>query len=304
VKLAAAVSSVPARAVAASIVSARLATISTRVAATVRAVHAKEGDRVQAGQLLATLADDDIRAQLASAKAGLAAAQSQERRLTSLIAQRAATAAELEQAQTQRSQADAAVHGIEAQLAYSQLRAPFAGVIQAKKVTAGDLVGPGAPLFELDGGGLEVAASLSEEEVRGLQVGARLPFESEAGSGEAEVIALVPGGDPVSHRSGLRAKVRSGPKALRTGAFVRLILPARAEAAALWVPRAALVQRGDLTGVFVAEEGIAALRWLSLAEEEAGRVRVRAGLRDGDRFIADPKGLRDGQAIRVVGALP
>ena len=299
VRLLEAGSAVASRAVAGTVVSAKRATVSTRVAAAVRAVRVEEGDRVTAGQVLVSLADDDFQAQLRAAKSGLSAATSQEKRITELLAQRAATTAELEQAQTMRAQAAGAVRGIEAQLAYTTLRAPFAAVVTARRVSAGDLVGPGAPLLELDGGGMEIQASLADDEALGLKTGQRLVYESDGGAGEAEITALVPGADPVSHRSNLKARVRTSPPGLRTGAFARLLLPARGEATALWVPRSALVQRGDLTGVFVPENGIAALRWLSLAENEAGRVRVRAGLAPGERFVAEPKGLRDGQAIEV-----
>jgi membrane fusion protein (multidrug efflux system) len=289
----------PSRAVAATVVAEKRATVSTRVAASVRAVHAEEGDRVAKDQLLVTLADDDLRAQLQAARAALASAVSQEKRITSLLAERAATTAELEQAQTMRAQAQSAVRGVETQLAYTRIRAPFAAVVQARRISAGDLVGPGAPLYELDGGGLEVQASLSVEEARGLALGKRLAFETESGRGEAEITALVPGGDPVSHRSGLRARVRTAPPGLLTGAFARLLLPAREAPAGLWVPLSAVVRRGDLAGIFVPENGLATLRWLSLAEEDAGRVRVRAGLAQGERFVIDPAGLRDGQPVEV-----
>lgn len=289
----------PSRAVAATIVAAKRATISTRVAAAVRTVHAEEGDRVAKGQVLVTLADDDLRAQLQAARSALATAVSQERRITALLAERAATTAELEQARTLRAQAQSAVRGVEAQLAYTRIRAPFAAVVQARRISAGDLVAPGAPLYELDGGGLEAQASLSPEEARGLALGTRLSFETDAGRGEAEITALVPGGDPVSHRSGLRARVRTAPPDLITGAFARLLLPAREAPAGLWVPTSAVVRRGDLAGVFVPEGGVATLRWLSLAEEDGGRVRVRAGLARGERFVVDPSGLRDGQPVQV-----
>jgi membrane fusion protein (multidrug efflux system) len=299
VQLATGESAPASRAVAANVVAAKKATISTRVAASVRSVRVEEGDRVIAGQLLVTLADDDLQAQLHAARAGQASAAAQEKRIIALLAERAATTAELEQAQTQRAQADAAVRGAEAQLAYTQIRAPFAAVIQARHVSAGDLVGPGAPLFELDGGGLELQASLSEDEARGLKEHARINFEAAGTRGQAEITALVPGGDPISHRSGLRARVRTPLPSLRPGSFARLFLPAQDGPVALWVPRAALVTRGDLTGVFVVEGGVASLRWLSLAEREPGRVRVRAGLREGERFIAEPGSLRDGQPVEV-----
>jgi RND family efflux transporter MFP subunit len=287
------------RAVAATVAAGKHATIATRVAATVSKIYVEEGDHVAQGQLLVDLADNDLQAQRSAALAGQTSAVAHEKRITALVAQRAATTAELEQAQTMRAQADAAVKGADAQLAYTRIRAPFAAVVQARRVSAGDLVGPGAPLYELDGAGMELQATLSEEESRGLKHGAHVAFELDGVAGEAEITALVPGGDPVSHRSGLRARVLKAPPGLRTGAFARLLLPSADETAALWVPKSALLRRGDLTGVFVAESGLASLRWLSLAETQGERVRVRAGLQEGEKFVADPKGLRDGQRLEV-----
>ncbi len=287
------------RTVAATVAAGKHATIATRVAATVSRIFVEEGDRVAQGQILVELADNDLQAHRSAALAAQSSAVAHERRITALLAQRAATTAELEQAQTLRAQADAAVKGAEAQLAYTRIRAPFAAVVQARRVSAGDLVGPGAPLYQLDGAGFELQATLSEEEARGLKHGGKLAFEVDGGRGEAEITALVPGGDPVSHRSGLRARVLEAPPGLRTGDFARLVLPVEGEPAALWVPKASLVTRGDLTGVIISESGIASLRWLSLAEAQGDRVRVRAGLQDGEQFVAEPRGVRDGQRLEV-----
>ena len=68
------------------------------------------------------------------------------------------------------------------------------------------------------------------------------------------------------------------------------------------VPRSALVQRGDLTGVFVAENGRARLRWLSLGEMSESDVVVRAGLAPSESVIDAPGSLRDEQAVEIVHA--
>ncbi len=292
------------RSVAASVLSVRRATLSTRLAANVKAVHVEEGQRVAAGQLLVSLADPEVRGGLAAAESGLAAASAHERRIRELVAQRAATASELEAAVAQRAQAQAAVTGARANLAYTAIRAPFAGTIQARRVNAGDLVGPGQPLVEVEGDGLEIVASLSDDEARGLAVGKALRFDAGAASGEAQITALAVGGDPLSHRRALRARVRSVEGDLRSGAFARLRLPAAAAASgeaagAAWVPRSALVRRGDLTGVFVAEGGQARLRWISAGEAAGEQVSVRAGLRPGETVIDAPGALRDGQPVEV-----
>jgi RND family efflux transporter MFP subunit len=291
------------RFVAANLLAARRATVSTRLSATVRAVHVDEGRAVQAGQLLVSLADEELRGALDAARAALASAAAHERRIVGLAGERAATPSEVEAAQSQRAQAEAAVAGARANLAHAEIRAPFAGTVQARRIDPGDLVGPGQPLLELEGGGLELVASLSEAEVRGLAVGAKVRFEAGAAHGEAVVTALTPGGDALSHRRGLKARVTAGPETLRSGTFARIEVPgAGPVAGAVWVPRSAVVERGDLTGVFVSAAGKAELRWLSVGEPVGDHVPVRAGLRGDEPVIDVPGALRDGQAIEVVDA--
>ncbi len=286
--------------VAAGLAAARHAVLSTRLSASVRSVHVEEGARVAAGQLLVSLSDDDIRAQLAAAETALLGAEANERRFAALAAQRAATASELEMAQSQRSQAAAAVAAARSSLGYAAIRAPFAGIVQARRVDAGDLVGPGQPLVELEGAELELQASLSEEEAASLAIGEELRFRAADREGRARITALSPGGDPLSHRRSLRALVLGGAGAMRSGSFARLELPAgKATPADAWVPRSALVQRGDLTGVFVAEGGRANLRWVALGEPIGDRVPVRAGLSPSEPVIDAPGALRDGQPIEV-----
>ena len=294
-------SATPGRQVAATVAAVERAVVSTRVAAAVARVHVSEGRRVRRGDLLVSLADEDLRGALAAAEAGRDAALAHERRTASLLALGAATPAEHEQARAQRARADAALAAARANLGYAALRAPFDGVVQARRVSAGDLVGPGQPLVELEGDALELQATLSEEEARGLAPGQALAFEADGARGTAVVTALATGGDPVAHRALLRAKVREG--APRAGAFARLALPRAAPGSpSVWVPRSAVVRRGDLQGVFVADGGSARLRWLALGEPAGALYPVRAGLAAGERVIDAPGSLRDGAAIEAAEA--
>jgi membrane fusion protein (multidrug efflux system) len=288
------------RLVAANVVAAKRATLSTRIAANVRDVHVQEGRRVASGEVLVTLASGDISGALAAAETSLVAAAAHEQRIRRLAADRAATQSELELASSQRAQAEAAVAAARANLSHAVIRAPFAGTIQARRVDPGDLVGPGQPLVELEGDGLELRASLSEDEASGLAIGKTLAFVAGAAKGTAEIVALTPGGDPVSHRRALRARVTSAPEALRSGTFARLALAGGdRDGGGAWVPRSAIVERGDLTGVFVARDGRAELRWISRGEAAGELVAVRAGLRPGETVIDVPGALRDGQRVEV-----
>jgi RND family efflux transporter MFP subunit len=285
--------------VAATLQSTRTAMMSTRMAAQVKRVLAQEGQRVAAGTLLIALGDEDLQGQLKAAETGLATIEAHHRRIQALQAQKASTIAELEQVQSQVAQAQAGVSALKANIAYTQIRAPFSGVVQSRKVNEGDFVGPGMPLLELVGDGeQELVATVSEDEAKGLKAGSKVKFESEGAEGEAQITGLAPGGDPYSHKGTLRAKVLK-PKGLRQGSFARILVPGVATAQGLSVPRSALVQRGELTGVFVAKDGHAELRWLSLGEGEGSFLPVRSGLKDGEKVIDHPGALQDGQPVEV-----
>jgi RND family efflux transporter MFP subunit len=285
--------------VAGTLQSTRTAMIATRMAAQVKRVPVQEGQRVAAGALLVALGDEDLQGQLKAAETGLAVVEAHHRRILALQAQKASTLSELEQAQAQVAQAQAGVTALKANIAYTQIRAPFSGVVQSRKVNEGDFVGPGMPLLELVGDGeQELVASLSEDEAKGLKTGSRLKFESEGIQGEAQITALAPGGDATSHKGTVRAKVLK-PKGLRQGSFARLLVPGLQAAPGLSVPRTALVQRGELTGVFIAKEGHAELRWLSLGEGSGSYLSVRSGLKAGEKVIDQPGSLQDGQPIEL-----
>ena len=288
--------------VAATLQSTRTAMIGTRMAAQVRRVPVQEGQRVAAGALLISLGDEDLQGQLKAAETGLATIQAHHRRIQALQAQKASTLAELEQVTAQVAQAQAGVDALKANIGYTQLRAPFSGVVQSRKVNEGDFVGPGMPLLELIGDGeQELVATLSDQEAKGLKAGAKVKFEAEGVQGEAQITGLAPGGDPYSHKGTLRAKVLK-PKGLRQGSFAR-ILVAGVAVEGLSVPRSALVQRGELTGVFIAKEGRAELRWLSLGEGAGSYLPVRSGLKAGESIIDQPGALQDGQPIELTGGV-
>ena len=288
--------------VAATLQSTRTAMMSTRMAAQVKRIHVQEGQRVPAGTLMLSLSDDDLQGQLKAAETGLATVEAYHRRIQILQAQKASTPVELEQVEAQVAQAQAGVSALKANIAYTQIRAPFNGVVQSRKVNEGDFVGPGMPLLELVGDGeQELVATLSDQESKGLKAGAKVKFESEGIEGEAQITGMAPGGDSYSHKGTLRARVLK-PKGLRQGSFARILvsgLPVQG----LSVPRSALVQRGELSGVFVAKEGHAELRWISLGDGEGSYLPVRSGLKSGESIINNPGALQDGQPIELSGGV-
>jgi len=287
--------------VAVTLTATQRATLATRLAASVKKVHVTEGQHVAAGALLVSLSDDDLQGGLKAAETAVATATTQVHRIENLAKQNAAIPAEMDMAQVNLAQAQAALAGVKANIGYTQIRSPFAGVVQTRRVNDGDFVGPGMPLIDVEGqGAMEFTGSVSELEAAGLKIGQSLPFDVEGKAGMAQITGLSTGGDPISHRGSIRARVAKGGEGLRSGAFGRLKLPnAPKTGDERFVPKSALVQRGELNGVFVARDGKAELRWISLGETQGDRLPVRAGLAKGEQVIDQPGDLKDGQPIEV-----
>ena len=129
------------------------ANISTKVMGRITNIFVKTGDKVRKGQLLASVWDDDIRAKrgqtdamIAEAEASYATAQRDFDRFNNLYQQQSATAKELDNVRLQYNSAKAKVAAakqmrteVNANLSYSSLTAPFAGVVTQKLAEVGNI---------------------------------------------------------------------------------------------------------------------------------------------------------------------
>ncbi len=281
-----------------SVEAARAADIASRVSAVVLSVPVEEGAIVKAGDLLVKLDDRDLMARLAGAEAGLRAATAQRDRIRALFATEAATQQEKDMTEAAFASALAERDATRAQIEYVEFRAPFDGFIVNKRAHAGDLAMPGQPLLSVQGAGLlRVAATVTRSQADRLKAGQSIDAVLEGGVRiPSRLSVLAPAGDPSSLRFLVKTDLPKGSGA-RVGSFARLRLPRGDETAAPLLPRAAVVERGALTGVLVVEEGRARLRFVSLGEPAGDLVPVRAGLSVGEEIVLDPGDLADGAAV-------
>jgi len=293
-------------------------TLTARLAARLTSLPVREGSGFRQGQTLATFDAPETQALLEGARASLEAAtvardlaRRQEARMDSLYAARVAALRELEGAQAERRAAEAAWAQARAQMDQMHsgvvLAAPFDGVVVRRHADPGATVGPGQPLLDLRSTGAgEIVASVPESELDGLD-GARAEYQIGDGEWRPATLARVDGMTDFSTRTRVARFRPATGAALEAGAFARVRLTPAARKAAqgdvasgsLTVPSQAVVRRGGLHGVFVAEDGVARMRWLRIGRDAGGRVEVLAGLGAGDAVILDPAGLSDGRAVQV-----
>lgn len=283
----------------ATIESSRRAVVASRLSGAVVEMSAREGERVQAGAVLARLDAYALQASLTAALASDAAATRDLARAEALLAKGAATRNEVENASTAAARTRAQVAAAREAASHATVRAPFAGRITKKIASLGDSVSPGSPLVEMEGdGGLEVVASVESDLHGRLRVGQRLDVRID-GTMEpvaATIRALAPSADPSTHRFTLRADLPT-QAGVRAGLFARIAIPFKGAAQRILVPAGAVLHRGGLTGVYVIRDGRAWLRWIALGDSMGQSFEVRAGLADKERVALDPASLHDGARV-------
>jgi len=125
------------------------ASLSFKVAGTIARIYKEEGERVQAGQLVAELDATDYKVQLAATEAEYARIKAETDRITALYNEGAATASNYDKARFGLQQIEAKLKNHRDQLAYCKLYAPFTGAVQTRFFHEGENIAAGMPVLSL-----------------------------------------------------------------------------------------------------------------------------------------------------------
>lgn len=287
---------------AAEVTAERTAEIATRMSGAVREVHADIGSRVRRGDRLVSLDARDVFARVEAARAAFELAEKSHGRIERLAADGAASTQELDRITAGLEAARSALAEAEAQEAYAVVTAPFDGVVTARRVDPGDLASPGMPLFSMvDPATLKVVADLPAHLLGAVR---------EGGTVQVEVVGDVAGRPVPATISRVVPAVAGGGRTFRVeavasealegaypGAYARLSLPFEGEGTR-WIPADAVVERGQLTGIYSLEGDVLRLRWVRLGTRRADAVELLSGPAGELRIVRSPGvGLTDGQPV-------
>jgi RND family efflux transporter MFP subunit len=293
--------------------------LAAKVMGTVERIGVREGDRVKKGDLLLVLDDREAKARLAEAEHASAAARSAQDVARAAADLAAATftryealkreesvspqefdevAARNRQAQAARDQADAmavtaAARVEQARVALDNTRivAPHAGLVTGKLVDVGDLATPGRPLLVVETAtGYRVEVALPEEyldRVRLRQtVMVTIPGLNLSGL-QGTVTTIVPAADPRT-RSFLIKVGLPLETGVKSGMYARVAVPL-GESNQVLIPQTAVLRRGQLTGLYLVDDGgTAHFRLIRLGRSFQDQVEVLSGISDGDRYVVEP----------------
>jgi HlyD family secretion protein len=298
----------------------RKADLSPKITSRITELNVTEGTRVKKGDVIARLDSTDLDAQLAEAKANWVNAQSELKRQQAIFDQGLATRSALDAATATEAATRARVRYVEALLDYTIIRAPFAGVITAKRAFVGEAVSPfgSSPSGGGSGGAIATIVEFSSLYVGADVNEANLSKLSKEQPAEISLDAvpdktyhgrlrqIVPAAD--RQKATVRVKVafldaddRVLPDLSARVNFTAEPTAGKAARSRILVPRSALITQDGKAGVLRLVEGRAQFTPVTAGGDVQGQVEITQGLQGGERLISLTGGtvVRDGERVRV-----
>ena len=281
------------------------ANLSTRMMGFVNRVHVKVGDKVRKGQLLVSINNSDLQAKRAQVNAGITEAtaafnnaQKDYNRFKALFADNSASQKEMddmtahyEMAKARLEAANQMKNEVNSQFAYANISAPFSGVVTNKFVEKGDMANPGMPLIAVEAPGkFEVTAMVPESEISQIKSGTTVDVlvKSLGETVKGKVTEVSTSAKNTGGQFLVKAELDKTDAKILSGMFATVQFPVEktAKSNMVLIPSEAIVNRGQLTGIYtVSQSNTALLRWLRLGRTYGDQIEVLSGLNADESYI-------------------
>jgi len=210
------------------------------------------------------------------------------------------------QALARIDQAKADVAGSQVYSTFTRIAAPINGVVVSKQADAGYMAVPGAPLLTIESGSdYRLEAAVQESQINKIHLRDQVHVQIDA-LGQQElagtVVEIVPASDPASRTCLVKISIAlpgGNQQIIRSGLYgkARFLI---GQTQAITIPQKAVVERGQLTSVYVVDQsGIARMRLVKTGKTYSNRVEVLSGLREGEQIVVDGvAAVKDGSRVR------
>jgi RND family efflux transporter MFP subunit len=282
--------------------SDRTSIVASRAMGVVISLLVQEGDIVKTGQLLLTLDDRDIARRSQAAAMALESAKQNNmfmeatwRRYKNLYDEKALSRQEMDQIETQKKVSQSEYERMKAMAdeariyqSFTRVKAPVSGRVTQKHIDVGSMANPGMPLLSIEENSSSYVEVSVDERLRnkikpGMYSEIRLD-----GAGEQQrgiIRQVLPSIDSLSRTFIVKIGFKDMPS--RSGLFVRVRIPVGKKEIIL-VPEKAIVQKGQLTGVYLVDDrGVVTYRLIRTGITYADGTEIISGLTVGDRIITE-----------------
>ena len=278
------------------------ATVSAQTSGRIQEVNYDIDDFVEAGSTLIRFTDVEqqtglqrAQAELTGSRARAVEADEEFKRAENLKQRGLGSSRDLDRALAARTSAAASVAAAESavvaarqQLEYTVVRAPYSGIVTQRHVEIGETVSSGQPLISgLSLEKLRVTVDLPQQVAIQVRRDPRALVLTESERVTPEKIVIFPMADPVTNTFRVRLEMPDGQFGLFPGMFVKAAFQI-GEAERLLIPARAVVQRSEVTAVYVSTNGEVRLRQIRIGHTFGDQIEVLAGLTEGEQVAVNP----------------
>ncbi|MGD9578316.1 MAG: efflux RND transporter periplasmic adaptor subunit [Syntrophorhabdus sp.] len=298
-------------------------TVSAEIEGVTRSVKVEEGSQVSKGMLLAAIDDSDYSLQVKRAEATLRQAEAtlentklEFKRKDALYKEELVTKQQYDDVTTRLSLAEAEVERAKASLSLAKLKlsktkiiSPLACVIKEKRVSAGDFVRNGTPMFVIiQPNPLKLRFTVPEKDVGRLKTNQEVMLRVD-GFAETEfkgrVNIVFPNVEEKTRTLQVEALVSNNNGLLKPGLFSKVILYTAGERDTIVVPVTALLYEAEKVRVFVTEGDRAKERVVKLGSKYGELMEIIDGVKAGEKVVfMGQQNLSEGAKVSVQHATP
>lgn len=259
---------------------------------TVEKILVTEGQQVNQGDLLVKLDESKFAAAVAEAEANFKLSLANHERSKQLFSDKLISQQEFDQIAAQFQANQAGLDLKRRQLRDTQIRAPFSGVVGARQISPGQVIGKNTTLTWLvDLDPVKVEVNVPERYLSQVALGQAMEFGVAAFPNDrfkGELYFISPQLDAATRTALVKARIPNPGHKLKGGMFANLALTLRLRDSAIVVPEPALVNNGDAVTVFVVDDkSMAQVRLVKIGLRLAGKAEVLSGVQAGDRVVVE-----------------
>lgn len=260
----------------------------SEIAGRVTGINFEEGARVKQGQLLLTVNDAEMRAQLQKLQSNEKLYSQMEERQRTLLEKEYISRQEYDQVSNQLTTATADIQALKATLDKAYVRAPFDGIIGLRQVSEGSYVSATTPIARIvDISPVKIEFAVPGRYSQMVKEGDEITFTSEGDPQvyKARLYAIQPSIDPGTRTMLVRAMYDNKDETVKPGAFVKIELPLKEVEEAILIPTESIIPEASGQKVFLVQNSKAVPKMVKIGQRSESLIQIVEGIAPGDTII-------------------